>query len=109
MDIAFLNNDLEALCLDERMQKRKLGAIGAKRLRARLADLDAVTRVSELVAGRPHPLIGDRRGEFALDLDGGRRLVFEPVDASLATRDDDSIDWARVTRVRITYIGNYHD
>ncbi len=109
MDIAFLNNDLEALCRDERIQKKKLGAVGAKRLRSRLADLDAVTRVSELVAGRPHPLSGDRRGEFALDLDGGRRLVFEPADSPLPTRDDDSIDWARVTRVRITYIGNYHD
>ena len=109
MDILFLNTALEALCHDDRIQKKKLGAIGAKKLRSRLADLDAVTRVSELVAGRPHPLTGDRRGEFALDLDGGRRLVFEPADSPPPTRNDDSIDWKRVTRVRITYIGDYHD
>ncbi|MES2178230.1 MAG: killer suppression protein HigA [Gemmatimonadota bacterium] len=109
MDILFGNNDLEALCSTERTQNKRLGAVGAKKLRSRLADLDAVSRVSELVAGRPHPLKGDRAGEFALDLDGGRRLVFEPADTPTPVRADGSIDWQRVTRVRITYIGDYHD
>ena len=65
--------------------------------------------VSELAAGRPHPLKGNRLGEFALDLDGGRRLVFVPTEIPPPARDDGSIDWHRVTRVRITFIGDYHD
>ena len=108
MDILFRSTELEALCCNERTQQKHPGAAGAKKLRSRLGDLDAASRVSELVAGRPHPLKGDRAGEFALDLDGGRRLVFEPADTP-PVRDDGSIDWHRVTRVRITYIGNYHD
>ena len=109
MDILFLNNDLATLCCDERIQNKRLGTAGAKKLRSRLADLDAVMRVSELAAGRPHPLKGKRLGEFALDLDGGRRLVFVPTEIPPPARDDGSIDWHRVTRVRITFIGDYHD
>ena len=109
LDILFGSRELEALCYDERRQQKRLGAIGAKRLRSRLSDLDAAARVSDLVAGRPHPLTGDRAGEFALDLDGGRRLVFRPADVPPPVREDGSINWQSVTRVCITFIGDYHD
>ncbi len=80
MDILFLNNDLATLCCDERIQNKRLGTAGAKKLRSRLADLD-----------------------------GGRRLVFVPTEIPPPARDDGSIDWHRVTRVRITFVGDYHD
>ena len=60
-------------------------------------------------ARHPHPLRGDRAGQFALDLDGGRRLVFEPDQGSVPGKQDGSIDWSQVTRVRIVLIGDYHD
>lgn len=44
-----------------------------------------------------------------MDLDGGRRLVFEPADEPVARRRDGAIDWGRVTAVRIVYVGDYHD
>jgi proteic killer suppression protein len=65
--------------------------------------------VTDLVAGHPHPLKGDRDGEFALDLAGGRRLVFAPANDPLPRNTDGSIDWSRVTIVSIEYIGDYHD
>ena len=109
MRILFENDDLESLCANERRQKRELGATCAKKLRTRLADLMAAARVSDLVAGRPHPLRKDREGQFAVDLEGGRRLVFEPADDPVPRRDDAAIAWERVTEVRIVYIGDYHD
>ena len=109
MDIFFVNDDLEALCSTERLQKKQLGNPGARKLRTRLADLAAAARVSDLVAGRPHPLKGDRVGQFAVDLDGGRRLVFEPAQDPPPFHDDGAIAWDRVTSVRIAYIGDYHD
>jgi proteic killer suppression protein len=54
-------------------------------------------------------LTGDRAGEFALDLEGGRRLVFVADSDPTPVRDDGSIDWSRVTIVRIVFIGDYHD
>ena len=109
VDILFMDDDLERLCSTERRQKKQLGVKGAKKLQRRLADLMAAGRVGDLVAGRPHPLKNDRAGQFALDLDGGCRLVFEPAHAPPPSRDDGSIDWGAVTAVRIVFIGDYHD
>jgi proteic killer suppression protein len=74
----------------------------------RLHDLEAASTVADLAAGRPHPLHGDRAGQFALDLAGGMRLVFAPVQQANLTRLHGSADWARVNIVCIEYIGDYH-
>lgn len=91
------------------MAVKKLGDVCARKLRTRLADLSAASRVTELVAGNPHPLTGDRLGQFAVDLAGGWRLVFAPANDPVPRRDDASIDWSAVTIVCIEFIGDYHD
>ena len=75
----------------------------------RLQALEAAARVTDLVAGNPHPLKGDRYGEFALDLAGGWRLTFVPAHNPCPASPDGGIDWAQVTIVTIEYIGDYHD
>lgn len=109
MDIFFADDDLEKLCSDVRTMSKKLGKPCSKKLVRRLSDLAAAAHVRELTAGRPHPLKGDRAGQFAVDLHGGVRLVFEPDHEPPPTKDDGSIDWSRVTAIRIVYIGDYHD
>ncbi len=109
MDLSFPDKRLETLCSVQREQTKQLGGAGARKLRARLADLAAAARVSDLVAGHPHPLTGDRSGQFAVNLDGGRRLVFEPREQPPPIRDDGALDWDHVTAIRIVYIGDYHD
>jgi proteic killer suppression protein len=109
MRITYQDDDLKALCEQEKVQKRRLGAECAKKLRRRLADLSAASHVTALVAGRPHPLERNRLGQFALDLDGGKRLVFEPANSPVPQRTDSSVAWENVTEVRIVFIGDYHD
>ncbi len=109
MDILFEHQDLEALCKDERRAKRELGAKGFKKLRARLEDLAAAARVTDLVAGRPHPMRGDLSGQFAVDLDGGCRLVFRPSARPPPPSPAGGIGWDQVSSIVITYIGDYHD
>lgn len=109
MEIDFKDRKLRELCERRDTAERKLGAPCARKLRSRLADLQAANCVTDLVAGRPHPLSGDRSGQFAVDLEGGRRLVFEPDHNPVPLRDDCGIDWSRVTRIRIVYAGDYHD
>ena len=109
MRIVYDNKDLEQLCLTDRLQKKQLGQSGARKLRARLADLMAAVRVTDLVAGHPHPLTGDRAGQFALRLDGGRRLVFEAEHDPPPLKDSGFLDWSQVTAIRILFIGDYHD
>ncbi|WP_242482682.1 hypothetical protein [Thiocystis violacea] len=69
----------------------------------------ATARVTALIAGHPHPLTGNRVGQFALRIDGLFRLVFEPAHEPIPRRDDGTVEWAEVTAVRIVFIGDYHD
>lgn len=109
LEIWFKDKKLRELCEKKAAATRKLGEICARKLQSRLADLLAASRVSDLVAGNPHPLTGDRHGQFALDLAGGWRLVFAPGNKPVPRRDDASIDWSAVTIVCIEFIGDYHD
>lgn len=105
----FKNKKIRELCEKRAAADKKLGAACARKLRTRLDDLDAASRVTELTAGNPHPLKGDRLGQFSLDLAGGWRLVFAPAHDPLPVRDDQSIDWSQVTIICIEFIGDYHD
>lgn len=109
MDIRFKNGKLRMLCEKQAVAVQKMGPAAARQLRSRLSDLWAAQRVTDLVAGHPHPLKGDREGQFAVSLAGGWRLVFAPANDPVPRRADASIDWSAVTIVCIEYIGDYHD
>lgn len=109
VDILYGSRELEALCTEERKAQRELGKSGFRKLRTRLSDLEAAGDVTDLLAGRPHPLEANRKGQFAVDLDAGRRLVFEPAVEPVPRKDDGGIAWGEVTAVRIVFIGDYHD
>ncbi len=109
MEIAFRTRKIKRLCERGAEAQKRLGQASAKKLGARLSDLEAASSVAELVAGRPHPLVGDRVGQFAVDLSGGNRLVFSPDHEPAPVDADGSIKWDRVTKVRIEFIGDYHD
>ncbi|HIJ21784.1 MAG: hypothetical protein HON68_10265 [Gammaproteobacteria bacterium] len=47
--------------------------------------------------------------QYAVSLHGGIRLVFEPANIPVPCHDEGGINWLRVTKVRIIYIGDYHD
>lgn len=109
MEITFDNGKLQKLCEQQAVAQKQLGQACARKLRSRLADLDAADFVRDLVAGRPHPLKGDRAGQFALYLQGAKRLVFKPANDPIPYKEDGSIDWSNVTHVCIVFIGDYHD
>lgn len=109
MEITFKDSKLQKLCEQQAVAQKKLGKKCARKLQSRLADLVAAGSVRELIAGRPHPLKGDRAGQFALDLEGGKRLVFEAANDPVPCRENGSVDWSKVTHVHIVFIGDYHD
>jgi toxin HigB-1 len=108
MEISFADSMLEDICHQAKLATKALGALSAKKLRVRLNELFAAENVRELVAGRPHPLTADRVGEFAVDLYGGHRLVFQPTETPPPMLPDGGIDWSSVNAVTITEIGDYH-
>ena len=108
MKLTFVSPNVEALCRQPKLATRTLGALSAKKLQLRLTELFNADNVSELMAGRPHPLAGDRKGEFAVDLQGGDRLVFRSSHQPPLVKPDGSIDWGNVRAITIVELGNYH-
>ena len=111
MDILFESRKLKALCHDDSLATRTLGALSARKLRVRLDDLvaSASLAVSTKLPGRFHALTGDRKGQFAFQLQGGCRLVIEPANNPLPRVSDGSLDLSKITAVRVVFIGDYHD
>jgi len=108
MEIGFKNKKLKAICEQSGLAQKELGLKMAKKLRSRLADLNAALVVTDLCAGRPHPLEGSQGGEFALDLVHPQRLVFVADNDPIPEREDGSIDWSQVSKVCIMAIEDYH-
>lgn len=109
MQITYASNAIQRLCEEDKHQRKQLGEKRAKRLKNRLTELRAVANVSQLQLGRPHPLTGDRAGQFSVDLDGPMRLLFEPSDHPPPALEAGGINWQQVTSVRILEIGDTHD
>ena len=109
MDIDYKTTKLKKLCLSSNEAHKKLGPNSSKKLLTRLADIDAASNISELIAGRPHPYTGDKTGLFSLDLHGGDRLLFEPLKKPPPTKDDGGIDWSNVESIFIVFIGDPHE
>jgi proteic killer suppression protein len=109
MEVSFYNQHIEDLCCKPKVAIKKLGAPSAKALEKRLAQLFAAQNVLELVAGRPHPLKGNRLGEYALDLHAGDRMVMISAVSPVPMLPNGGIDWRSVTHVQVIEIGDYHD
>jgi proteic killer suppression protein len=107
--LSFASTALQTLCEQEKRARRDLGPDAAAKLKRRLADLEAAANVAELVAGRPHPLTGDRSGQYAVDLAGALRLVFVADHDEMPRHGDGGINWLKVTSVKIVFVGDYHD
>lgn len=109
MKIQYRDKKLRQLCEVRATAEKQLGSQCAAKLRIRLAALEAAVRVTDLAAGNPHPLKGDRAGQFALSLAGGARLVFSAAQNPCPTHADGLIDWSQITAVCIEFLGDYHD
>ena len=73
MDMAFQTSKLQKLCEDHKYAIRHLGSANATKLRNRLDDITAADNVINLIAGNPHPLKRERKGQLSISLAGGVR------------------------------------
>lgn len=110
MDLSFANRKLQKLCESQPALKRAYGKDGARKVMARLADLAAAASLEEMrtLPGRCHELGGDRKGQLAVDLAGGKRLVLEPAANPPPEKEDGGLDWGAVDAVRVLEIIDYH-
>jgi len=73
-----------------------------------LAQLSSVVTLEEMrhLPGRCHELTGSRKGQLAVTLHGGFRLIFRPGDREAG--GEAGLDWSSVTEIIVTEIVDYH-
>jgi proteic killer suppression protein len=111
MLVVFKDDTLRDIIMDERKLIHKFGPQVAKQVLQRMAEILAcynLEMLKELPNGL-HPLKGQRKGQFALDLGPAYRLVFEPANNPLPRRPDGMVIWKKIDVVRILEIIDYHN
>lgn len=98
LEIQFKSNKLERQCLNYQITVRDYGTLMASKIRQRINEIASACSIDELVInsiGRCHPLHGNRKSEYAMDLVHPFRLVFEK-------------SYEQVVTVKILDIEDYH-
>lgn len=110
MEITFDDKKLEKLANDDRKMHKELGKIRANLLRRRLTQMVDATTLEDVryLPGNYHELTGNRKGQWACDLDQPYRLVFAPHENPIPTDDDGKYIWLKIKGVEIIEITNYH-
>ncbi len=73
-----------------------------------LSAADTLAEISALPSARCHQLIGDRAGQFAVDVQHPFRVIFEPAHDPVPRKEDGGIDLTRVMAIRILEVTDYH-
>lgn len=111
IDVSWGDRKLAKECETDRSGVRRFGADQWVVLKRRLTVLHAAPTLADVrgTPGRLHPLSANRAGQYALDLRGATRLIFEPNHDPLPESGDGRLDESRVTAVRVIEVVDYHD
>jgi proteic killer suppression protein len=104
MELAFRTKKLRTLCQEHNEAVNEIGEPAAEVLRARIADLRAVTYLADLPVGRPDVVAGNPP-KLQLVLRDGWSLWMAVNHQAAPRTEDGDLDLARVRRVRIEDIG----
>lgn len=110
VDIIFIDKKFGELVNDDRKCIKEFGALRAKKIRIRLAQLSTASSLEEIryVPGNYHELTSIRKGQWACDLDHPYRLIFTPLEYPIPTNEDGQYVWIEIKGVVIKEIVNYH-
>lgn len=110
MEIIYKSKKLEKQFTDPREMAKSFGQLARKvnqRLKE-LTDADNLAIMKAIPAARCHELMGDRKGELAVDVSGNYRMIFEPNHDPTPKKDDGGLNWQEVTKIQINEIEDYH-
>lgn len=80
MEISYKNNKIMKVCTDAKVSDRTYGNEMSEKIQMRIGEIEAADTVEDMIKyriGRCHPLINNRKGQYAVDLVHPYRLVFE--------------------------------
>ena len=104
MEISFNSKKLKKNCEDHKKLKASYGAIQSSRIIQRISELQAATNlydISKLPQARLHSLVGDKKGQLAVDILHPYRIILLPLDGNTE-------DLKTITSIEIVSIIDYH-
>lgn len=110
MEIEYSSNKLKKQLSNASEIKRAFG-VNANRVAARMDDIKASPNLAvlmQLPAANCHPLSGNKKGEWAVNISANHRLIFEIANDPIPIKEDNSIDTIKVTDIRILETTDYH-
>jgi len=111
VDILYLRG-MEKHCRDRQGAVKKWGADQGRQVMRRIDEMRDVNSLADLTkfpAIRFHDLIGNRKGQFSVDVKDPYRLVFEPANDPIPRDEAGGIALDQVTIVRLLEVVNTHD
>jgi len=110
VDISFSNSKLKKCANNDKQGVKNLGALRHKKYKMRLDQLRASITLEDVrnQPGRFHELTGDRKGQWACDLDHPYRLIFKPHEDPIPTDSNGKYIWVEILGVEIIEIADYH-
>jgi|ERR1043166_1093568 proteic killer suppression protein len=109
LQIAFSTRSVRELCESDSRAVTELGSRVARKLKGRLSDLRAATSIGDLVAPRIIEIGDPRSNQIGIDLCDGYRMLVCANHPSNPTGESGSVDWSKVSRIKIMEIENEND
>ena len=106
MEVTFKNSVLKKLCENHKQLKRVYGSLQSERIIKRINEFVAAENfydISRLPQARLHPLVGNLKEYWAVDIINQYRILLKPSNGSIE-------DLLSITQVQIMEIGkeDYH-
>jgi len=110
MNITFADRKIKNYANDDRLALKKFGKNRFGIFKKRMTALYVADNLEELrhQPGNWHELVGNRKGQWACDLDQPYRLIFEPQEQPIPINNSGKYIWIEIKAVEIIEITNYH-
>lgn len=109
MEVTYKNKHLQKCAEDESYSKRKLGSVRSEKHLQRIGDLFDANTLEDVryLPGNYHELTANRKGQWAVSLDGPYRLIFTPHESPIPTDSNGKYIWIEIKGVELEEIENY--
>jgi plasmid maintenance system killer protein len=110
MEVSYANAKLKKRLTEPKSLYQTYGQL-ARKLNQRISELNTVENLEimrKLPAAGCHELSGNRKGQFAVIVSNNYRLIFKPDQLPVPRKKDGSLHWAKVNKIIIIEIVDYH-
>ncbi len=110
MEIAFKTSKLKKQLTNSKQLLKAFGNM-ARKINQRVSDLEAAQSLQDMAylpGAHCHELSGARKGQLSLKINANYRMIIKPDHNPVPCKDEGGLDWAKVNKIVILQIEDYH-